>query len=273
MMGETELDLDDLDLGDLVVTTVDAMEAKDVAPRVDQQGTPIIWDIETGPRPWSEIEQFYEPPGELIPWSDDQVKYGNLKDPTKRAEKYAAVKAEYLARLAGQEEEKTVHRGAWLAECALDPVTGQVLAIGYLRGETGVIDHGDERKMLENFWNLWYESAKRNGSEMIGYNTNGFDLPFLVRRSWLLKVEVPGDVLVDGRYWSRLFIDLMLRWGCGQRGFAKLDRVAAYFGTARKSGSGADFARLYHEDQAAALQYLMQDLRVTEGVARAMGVI
>ena len=272
-----ELDpLDDLDLGPWGDTPGTPPEPEKEPTTQTDPGIPGIWDIETGPRPWAEIEQFYVPPPPLPPWSEDMVKYGNLKDQAKRIEKYNAVRAEYEDRMKNDAENRAVHRGAWLSDCALDPVTGQVLAIGYLRGETGVIDHvaaGGEARLLENFWGTWWDSAKRNSAPMIGFNIHGFDLPFLVRRSWLLNVEVPGDVLPDGRYWSRLFVDLMVKWNFGQRAFVKLDRVAAYFGGPRKSGSGADFARLYLEDQVAALKYLEQDLRVTADVARRMGVI
>lgn len=273
--NETEIDFgefDDLDLGDLVVETVSAAEAAAAASTPDA-GAAIIFDIETGPRPWPEIEQFYTPLPPVDPWSDAMVKYGNTKDKDKRAEKYAVVRAEWEAKVASHDEDAKIHRGAWLQDCALDPVTGRVLAIGYMKGDEVVIDHGDEAAMLQNFWGTWFDAAKRFSSPMVGFNIHGFDLPFLVRRSWLLNIEVPSDAMPDGRFWSRVFVDLMGKWNCGARGFVKLDRLAAYFGGPRKSGDGADFSRLYAEDQAAAIQYLAQDLRVTADVARRMGVI
>jgi len=43
-----------------------------------------VFDIEPGPRPWEEIEKFYQPPQKLPPFDESMVKYGNLKDETKR---------------------------------------------------------------------------------------------------------------------------------------------------------------------------------------------
>jgi hypothetical protein len=37
--------------------------------------------------------------------------------------------------------------------------------------------------------------------QLVGFNINAFDLPFLFRRSWALGIAVPFG-LRKGRYWS-----------------------------------------------------------------------
>lgn len=244
----------------------------------------VVFDIETGPRPWEEIEVFYEPPQHPGEFDEASVKYGNTKDKAKRAEKLAEAKEKHAALVAKWEGGNEEAKAKFLSEAALSPITGQVLAIGYAdegdaRGEAIEIDtdSNGEEMLLAGFWGR-FGSLKASG-KLIGFNSSGFDLPFLVRRSWLLGVEVPGDVIRDCRYWHRCFVDLMQVWGCGIYGERiKLDRVALFFGGPRKTEgiSGADFSRLYlgsEEERKQAINYLADDLRATVGVAIRMGVM
>lgn len=208
-----------------------------------------VYDIETSPRPRSELEP-------LCPTFDAP---SNYKDP----EKIAAV-------LAAKKEE-------WLSSAALSAVTGRVLAIGILNAETGTFEAltGDEADILQIFWNR--VSPKENHGAItdswIGFNSNRFDLPFLVRRSWVCKVEIPSTV-ISGRYLNQRFIDLMEVYRvCDYQASISLDALAKWLGEGAKTGNGADFAALFAKDPAAALQYLRNDVWLTARCALRLGVL
>jgi hypothetical protein len=54
-----------------------------------------------------------------------------------------------------------------------------------------------------------------------------------------------------------------------------LDKLCGFFGLARKTGSGADFARLYNDPatRGEALAYLRNDLKMTAQAAVKLGVL
>jgi hypothetical protein len=208
----------------------------------------IVFDIETGPLPAAEILA-------MLPEFDPaEVKVGNLKDAEKIAAKIAEAKANHLA--------------DFTERAALSPVTGRVLAIGLLAGQTfSFIGHDDEAQLLRDFW------ATSEGVELIGFNCIPFDLPFLIRRSWKLGVQVPSHIR-HGRYFADTITDLRVEWQLGNREFrGGLDYVARFLGVGEKTGSGKDFAATWETDRHAALKYLEHDCRLTLAVAERMGVI
>lgn len=174
----------------------------------------------------------------------------NLKDPAKIEASIAAKK------------------NKWIADAALNPLTGRVLAIGIYNpggfpGEEFRFLHGeDERAIIHEFWGVWSELGR-----VVGWNIFQFDLPFLIKRSWKLGVPVPSN-LRSGRYWGSIVTDLRDIWTFGDRhGEGTLAEVAKFLGTAEKTGEGKHFADLYARDQAAALEYLRGDLLATASLA------
>ncbi len=159
----------------------------------------------------------------------------------------------------------------WFQKAALDAATGQVLAIGYKDHDGNIAIHSQksssEREILQNFWDL---STKDHTSKWIGFNSHGFDLPFLFRRSLVHGITV-GQPIRENRYWPRKFTDLMEVWSCGnnqQR--ISLDRIAKMLGIGGKSGSGAHFAELFISNPKAAFDYLKHDLDLTDSVLQKM---
>lgn len=215
----------------------------------------IIYDIETGALPESELTAL------LPPFDPAEVKTGNLKDPDKIAAKIAEAEAN--------------HRRDFLEKAALDPLTGRVVAIGLLYPDSGefvVIGHDDEAATLREFW-LTTKGEMGRINEMVGFNSNGFDLPFLIRRSWRHRVPVPFGIR-RGRYWSDEMVDLRDAWQLGDRqARGSLDSIAKHLGVGAKNGNGADFAALWQSDRAKALAYLKNDLELTARVAEALGVM
>jgi hypothetical protein len=207
----------------------------------------IVFDIETGPRPRADL-------AECVPTFEAP---SNWKDPEKIATHIALKEAE------------------WFQSAALSALTGRVLAIGYLDATTdelGYFATGDEAADLRAFWRLVAPHGYL-ASSLVGFGSNRFDLPFLIRRSWHLGVTVPRDLL-SGRWLPSQCLDVLETWRCGVReDFVSLDRLAQFLGCGRKSGSGADFASLWTTDPSGALAYLANDLRLTRRCAAVLGLV
>jgi hypothetical protein len=102
---------------------------------------------------------------------------------------------------------------------------------------------------------------------LVGHNSNVFDAPFLLRRSWALGVKVNRNLLPQKRYWPDLWIDTMELWGSGVFGERiSLDRMAKHFGLAGKNGDGSKFAELLKSDLEAAKEYCLNDIRLTRDI-------
>ena len=207
----------------------------------------IIFDIETGPLPRADLS-------EIVPTFEAP---SNWKD----ADKIRAHVAEKEA--------------TWFQSAALSAVTGRVLAIGWLdpyADEHGFFASGNESEDIAAFWAFIAPDGYLRG-DLVGFNSNRFDLPFLMRRSWRLGVQVPTQLL-GGRYLPRECIDIMETWRCGVREDSiSLDGLARFLGVGRKTGDGAAFASLLDMNREAALDYLANDLRLTLRCAIALGLI
>ena len=112
-------------------------------------------------------------------WVDPKPAPKNYKDPEKIAEYQANSIQERLER------------------APLDADLGQIRAIGYGKYEwddEGNPDHVvkidigmPEDEMIKQFWS----SFSKHGAKTCGYNTLGFDLPYLMRRSMDLGITLP----------------------------------------------------------------------------------
>lgn len=200
--------------------------------------TPVYFDIETEALPFDQIEQFkpeFEAPG-------------NYKDTTKI------------------EEWKKGAFSAWLDKCALSPLTGRIVALGMeCNGEFIINSEPDETFILKQFWGIT-KGASENG-ELVGFNIFHFDLPFMIRRSLKLGVQVPFGILPLCRYWEHGFVDLMSYWKAGdKRELISLDKFAKFLGVGQKNGEGKHFSALLKEDRAKAIEYLQNDLRLVRRI-------
>jgi uncharacterized protein YprB with RNaseH-like and TPR domain len=71
----------------------------------------------------------------------------------------------------------------------LESMTDRVVSIGVfdiLTEEKKVFISIDEEKMLEEFW-----AYAQDVEELWGFNSDSFDLPFLIKRSLIKKVKLP----------------------------------------------------------------------------------
>jgi DNA polymerase elongation subunit (family B) len=207
----------------------------------------IIFDIETGALPFGEL---------VIPaFNPADVKLGNTKDPDKIAERIR------------QAEEN--HVTDYIKNAALDALSGQVLCIGYRleRDEPAILssDADGEAAMLRQWWellNTWERQPR-----LIGFNVKSFDLPFLIKRSWKHRITPPYWIR-NGRYWNDLIVDLREVWQLGDnRAHGSLGAISRHLGLGEKSGNGADFANLWKTNRQAAIDYCLQDVKLTQQVA------
>lgn len=258
----------------------------------------VISDIETGPLPDDELSRFFDfDPSkvkdcELIGQTFDpsSVKHGNTKDEAKRAEKEESERAKFeqakaaaiKAMKSGESDQFAELKG----RAALSPITGRVLCIGFysLTKDKIKIIEGDEPDLLAVFWEQ-YSKIRESNRSIIGHNFFGFDLPFMVRRSLILRVDVPRTVYqLAGRYvnWDKMFQDTMQAWQMGQFGSSvacSLHEVSRAFGLKGKKDkhevTGENFYKFYwgtQEERALALKYLEGDLKDTAFVAERLGL-
>ena len=242
----------------------------------------IVFDIETGALPWDQLERIWQPPEKPGNFDERSVRLGNIKDPAKIREKIEAAKTRYVEEVANWQHTFEDAKAEFISRAALSPLTGQVLAVGLKTEAKEVIVGSDgetEGDILHAFWDIYKRRRASNG-RMIGYNCAGFDVPFLVRRSWFCGVGVPESLYERGRYLCSTFVDLTLLWSQGTRDpFVKLDTLAKFFGIGGKPDDcdGGTFAALWRSDDPAIKQqaaaYLLNDLSMTWKLAEKMGVI
>lgn len=163
---------------------------------------------------------------------------------------------------------------SWREHAALDPLTGEVLCVGIGSGLSSFrLIEGKETELLQSFWQ-WLQQELEGENDCIGFNTWGFDLPFMIRRSWILNVRVPA-VIRRGRYWNDHLIDIMDMWTLGNREQRiSLDNMAKAFGVGAKTGNGKDFAAMYRspmpEKREEAIDYVKNDISLLRKCADQM---
>ena len=207
----------------------------------------VIFDIETGPLPRADIER-------IAPnFDSDSVKTGNL-GVEKTIEKLNGLKAGHLDGI--------------IEKAALNAEYGETLAIGIRRENHSDILIGPEEEIIADFWTRALDDFKGGGVKWVGFNSNAFDLPFLLRRSLILGIKMPAGIVPHTRYWPDFWIDLMEVWKAGDyRATISLDRFTKACGLEGKTGSGKFFSVLFEEDREAALDYLNNDLEITAKLA------
>lgn len=254
----------------------------------------LIFDIETGPLPDDYLERVFtftppEPP--TTEFDPASVKYGNLKDEAKRAAKLEEARAAHAAALAEWPTNLAALREAeWVKfknKAALSATTGKVLAIGLINGEgkSAILHGGDEHSeshLLTEFWALC--KKKKGKDRFAGLNIYGFDLPFLIIRSWIQGVSIPNYIYSLSGKWTNFdhsFIDLRNVWLLGRNWGeceSNLNAISlALGGKGKMQGvGGEDFARLWFgtpEDHELAVSYLINDLVETKFIANKLGFV
>lgn len=235
----------------------------------------IAFDIETAgirDKALELAEPFknFEP---LPPFDPKAVKVGNLKNPDKISEKIREAEEEYPQRVKEHEQAyemaKFEYQAKVVSKAALNALCGRVVAIGIKTAEEEIILSGAEAEMLKKFWEFYGTRSEI----FVGWNIAGFDIPFLVRRSWANGVCVPA--VYNGRFLSSKFADLMEKFACGEYGYKlSLDNAAKFLGVNGKyegDVAGENFAQHFEGEDPVmrkyAEEYLLCDIRAAWSVA------
>jgi len=217
----------------------------------------ISVDIETAPR-LDLVKDFY-------PYNKSKVAYGNAKTPEARK----------------KAEDK--HKESWFpklnAKAALNPVTAEVCAIGYKTADSKNLDiRPSEMDMIKGFWSIYLDIKKgaMGRKAICGWNIFGFDLPFMIKRSWILGLDVPAGV-TNGRYHDLIFKDIKQEYHRHEYGWEKMDGlefVAKVLGCqSPRTGNvkGKDFYKLLNtttDDLKKAEEYLSADVTECYNIAQ-----
>ena len=214
---------------------------------------PVFFDIETGPLSLEEIEAVAPPFNPA-----KHVKYGNLKDEAKRAAKAAEAEEDYIPGLQ--------------SKGGLDARYGRVLLVAAIIDDQEIFYEGEEHELISQLWGDLEAARRENPCLFINHNMKGFDLPFLIRRSWIHGIEIPTCVAPNGRYWPKEVIDTMDLWACtAYQHFIGLDQLGKLLGIGGKIGSGELFHELYAEDPEAARAYALRDVVLTKEIYNRIG--
>lgn len=166
----------------------------------------------------------------------------------------------------------------WKSRAALDATTGRVICVGIATGDNPddvVVCYGrTETDTLTAWWHQFDALRKADATRRwVGHNIALFDLPYLIRRSWINGVSIPSTMPSLGRYLPDLFRDTMQAWALTDyRETVSLDTLAKAFGVGEKNGHGGDFYGLWLADRKKAMAYVENDVRLTYRVAAAMRI-
>ncbi len=154
---------------------------------------------------------------------------------------------------------------------ALDADYGRIIAIGYT---DGVLDRAttmtkyvmSEKEMLKEFWKLYRAT---NGISC-GYNIIGFDLPYILRRSFALGVK-PSIMPKLAKYQTYPTIDLMgilYNWGQAK----SLKFVCKRYGI-ENTLPDLDGSKVKDMDQETLIKYSINDVKLTVDLYKKMAGI
>nr|DAR29690.1 MAG TPA: DNA polymerase B [Caudoviricetes sp.] len=181
------------------------------------------------------------------------------------------------AKIEANIEEKRLN---FIANAALDATTGRVVAIGYALDEGEVFAFANpnpdgEAELIDQAWRAFVDSRGVISDDIIGHNSNKFDLPFLIRRSRILGIEIPPTVMTWSRgrqYLDSHFKDTMDAWACGTADKISLDTLAKSLGVGAKNGEGKDFYSVLLDNPTNAIEYLKNDIELTRACAKRLGL-
>jgi hypothetical protein len=213
-----------------------------------------IIDIETAPLADAALQVF------LPEFKADS----RLKDPIKIAEDIKAKEASFYEK------------------ATLSPLTSEVCALGVWevgKDEPELYCGTPEEKLINIFSDLLVysdDSTAVRQYDIITFNGNNFDIPFLCRRALKYGKNLFSKFFrTDGglAYDSGL-LDLAAMWDCRRRDFTSLRELALHLGVGDKDKKGGElYYQTYSRDPEAAKRYLHNDLLLTKSVAQKWGII
>jgi hypothetical protein len=230
----------------------------------------LVFDIETWPETDDVLGNFADPTPTRTAFDPASVKTGNLKDAEKIAQKIEECR---IAHEAEQEEKcdpsKALNKVK--EKACLKGHLGRLYAFG-ARDDGFVLEFGQvpaptreqESVLLERLLGIMgnHISNVGPGAKIAGWNTEGFDIPFIIQRAILLGVKIPFTVRTP-IYYTEWSVDLMTRWSMG-RDFVGLGTVAKAMGLGGKQDlSGKLPWEICVTSPDRAMEYLRRDIELT----------
>ena len=158
-------------------------------------------------------------------------------------------------------------------DAALKAETGMVALIGYSNdGETfnylAADKLNEEKRILLKFWSMFEKGPISTPKTIVGHYVATYDMPFLVRRSFIRDISVPSWIIGDlNKYRSEIIRDIRLMWTFGNKNeHISLERICAAFGIKVKTGevNGANFYKYWQsgngDDKLKAIAYCKEDV-------------
>lgn len=246
----------------------------------------LIFDLETAPLPREEIERWLP---DWEDWTSDMfdpssVKVGNYSPGNPKAEE----KIEAARRKAEEEhfEEQREKRDKLIEKAALNPNRGWIFGAGIATPDAVftrmTLDQSEEPDIINGIWDLF-----RDSRIVCNHNLLGFDLPFLIARSFALDIRVPFSVrnltpwsgqrvYCDGNANETVLLDSMqvADKTISREGKVSLDWCAKYFNLPQKIDLEDKLPwDVALKDFGLALRYAEQDAVLTRDVAKKLQLI
>lgn len=164
-------------------------------------------------------------------------------------------------------------RADFESKCALSPLTGQVLMIGYSNSRAEEIYCNwlnDETELSEYDILLDCANVLNEHDLIIGHYIKSFDLPFIINRCRKHGIT-PPDIYTKYRgkfYWKENVIDLRDLWNLNNYNeHISLNNMAKYFGLKPKDETiGENFEQVFNEDIEKAIEYCKYDVELTKEI-------
>lgn len=220
---------------------------------------PILFDLETVAQPHDILLV------KLPPWDIEEAK-------TRVPKNYKSAEA-----ISGWlERDEANWTSSLLEKAALSPETGQIALAGFWQNGEYTPFVGDERHLVSTCFSAIKDTIMSPGSRVLGWNIHGFDIPFLVKRAWVLGVKVHRTIFDPlARYpLNENLIDAMKVWQAGnfKAPFTSLNSALRACGLDGK-GNGADFGKLWETDKEAAIEYNRVELQQQAKLYERMGLL
>ncbi len=114
----------------------------------------------------------------------------------------------------------------------------------------------NEEQIINDFYRFIYKKLMKNPITcIVGYNINTFDVPFIIKRSFVNNItKIPPIFRIfDKKPWelSTKFKDIFLLWQMNTRNFVSLDAVASCLGleTHKDSMDGSMVGSTFHKEK------------------------
>lgn len=247
----------------------------------------LVFDIETGPLPRTELEKFVDEKKIKYPdapgvFDATKVKYGTRTKRESRVQWLDECRRKHIVK---QKEYKIAHAQAYTryldsleAEAPLFAHLNVVLAIGYgiLVNDHEVkifLDIDTEENLTRRFWFIVKQIKLSPYGNLFSFNGNAFDIPVLTQKGWKYRFNFP--YLFDPKYrkTDSISVDLALIYRMASFRNTSLDHITKSLGiSGKKAGVTGDmFWKLLQNEPTVAKDYLYHDIYSTYALAKTLG--